>query len=294
MYNSGSPLNLATDSGNYASSANLTAWWRLENNTNDSSGNGHNGTVSSSPTFSTDVPVFNQFSISLDGSNDYVDLGNPSALQITGDMSIGMWFKTSSGSANRLIAKDGGGGQPRQYVLLLLNNKLRWVRFNSSGTLFTIDSVDTYNDNAWHHVVVTNKSTGTIDMFVDGVQLTEGTGSGNYTVETTNGDDGITMNNASVDIEIGYFAQANSQYFNGLIDEVAIWNDALTASEVTKIYNSGSPINIGSNDGNYTSASNLQGWWRFEENTGTSIADSSSNSNSATLVNGPTFSTTTP
>ena len=41
----------------------------------------------------------------------------------------------------------------------------------------------------------------------------------------------------------------------------------LSASEITEIYNSGSPTDLTSDAGNYTSSSNLQGYWRFEDNT---------------------------
>ena len=323
IYNSGNPLDLLTDSGNYSSSSGLQGYWRLEEgsgtSTADATGNSDDATISGA-SWSTDVPETtthsgtascqvnlsasasgtlleawsNDYSISLDGEDTYLSIGNPSDLQITGNMTISAWFKTSSGSNNRIIDKDGGGGQPRSYILLLVSNKLRWVRFNSAGTGYTIDTVDTYNDNAWHHVVVTNKTSGTIDIYVDGTALTLGTGTGNYTNVTSSGNSGITMNNAAVGINMGYFAATTSQYFDGLIDEVAIWDDVLTSSEVTAIYNNGAPTDLTTDAGNYASSANLQGHWRMEEGSGTSVADSSSNSNAATLNNSPTFSTTVP
>ena len=280
----------ATVSVNVTASANGTAF------------TAHSGTAScqvnlsasASGTVTAPSAWSNDYSISLDGTDDYLSIGNPSDLQITGNMTISAWFKTSSGSNNRIIDKDGGGGQPRSYILLLVSNKLRWVRFNSSGTGYTIDTVDTFNDNAWHHVVVTNKTSGTIDIYVDGTALTLGTGTGNYTNVTSSGNSGITMNNAAVGVNIGYFAATSSQYFDGLIDEVAIWDDVLTSSEVTAIYNNGAPTDLTTDAGNYASSANLQGHWRMEEGSGTSVADSSSNSNAATLNNSPTFSTDVP
>ena len=304
VYNSGEPFDLTSNDGNYTSSTDLQGYWRFEDNTvsgsngtiADSSGNSRTATTKNGVTFSTDIPVphTNNYSISLDGEDTYLSIGNPSDLQITGNMTISAWFKTSSGSNNRIIDKDGGGGQPRSYILLLVSNKLRWVRFNASGTGYTIDTVDTFNDNAWHHVVVTNKTSGTIDIYVDGTALTLGTGTGNYTNVTSSGNSGITMNNAAVGINMGYFAATTSQYFDGLIDEVAIWDDVLTASEVTAIYNNGAPTDLTTDAGNYASSANLQGHWRMEEGSGTSVADSSSNSNAATLNNSPTFSSDTP
>ena len=55
------------------------------------------------------------------------------------------------------------------------------------------------------------------------------------------------------------------------------------------MYNSGTPIDLTSNSGNYDNSNDLIGYWKFDEGTGTSIADSSSNSNAATLNNSPSW-----
>ena len=75
-----------------------------------------------------------------------------------------------------------------------------------------------------------------------------------------------------------------AQYFDGKIDEVAVWNDELTSAEVTAIYNSGNMLNVSSDSGNYASAANLQGYYRFNEGSGTSLQDNSSNSNTGTIT----------
>ena len=53
--------------------------------------------------------------------------------------------------------------------------------------------------------------------------------------------------------------------FNGEIDEAAIWDKALTATEIIAVYNSGNSLDVSSNSGDYQSASNLQGYWDFNE-----------------------------
>ena len=62
------------------------------------------------------------------------------------------------------------------------------------------------------------------------------------------------------------------------MDEFAIWSSALTASNVSTIYNSGTPNDI-------SSLSPVL-WYRFEEGSGTSVADSGSGSLTGTLTNG--------
>ena len=79
-------------------------------------------------------------------------------------------------------------------------------------------------------------------------------------------------------------AGSPGQYFDGKIDEVAVWNDVLPSAEVTAIYNSGYMLNVSSNSVNYASAANLQGYYRFNEGSGTSLQDNSSNSNTGTIT----------
>jgi len=83
---------------------------------------------------------------------------------------------------------------------------------------------------------------------------------------------------------------ANS-LFEGAIDEVALWDVALSSANITAIYNGGNPgVNLAdaaSYDSDVTG--DLQGYWKMNEGTGTSVADSSSNSNTLTLKNGTGF-----
>ena len=77
------------------------------------------------------------------------------------------------------------------------------------------------------------------------------------------------------------------------MDEVAVWSDALTATEITALYNSGLGLDASSNNGDYTSSSNLQGYWNFNEGTGTTLTDQTSNDNDGT-INGATWSMDVP
>ena len=74
------------------------------------------------------------------------------------------------------------------------------------------------------------------------------------------------------------------------MDDVAIWNEALTANEIAALYNYGIPLSANSNSGNYSSSSNLAGYWRHNENSGSITYDLSGNGNHGT-INGATSST---
>ena len=222
------------------------------------------------------------YSLLLDGTNDYVSLGNPSELQITGAMTISVWIKTSDGTNHRIIDKDNSGSV-RSWILILVSDKIRWVRFASGGAASTIDSVATVDDGNWHHIAVTNNPSGTCAMYLDGSATS-------FTEVTTNGDDGITMRDSAANVELGRFSVGPSQFFDGLIDEFAIFDSVLSASDVSSIYNSGEPDDL--------SSFSPVGWWRMgdgtEDGAGTTVYDMSSNSNNGTLTNGPTYSTDVP
>ena len=110
-----------------------------------------------------------------------------------------------------------------------------------------------------------------------------------------------TTKSQAVDVHAGYSPLYIGRLFSGTwgifagnLDEVGNWSSVLTADEVSAIYNSGTPIDLSSDSGDYASSANLDGYWRMEENTGTTVEDSSSNSNAGTLVNGTAWSSTTP
>ena len=84
--------------------------------------------------------------------------------------------------------------------------------------------------------------------------------------------------------------QWNNNILDVIVDDVATWNDALSANEVTALYNSGIPLTVTSNSGNYTSSANLKAYWRHNENTGSVTYDLSGNGNHGT-INGATSST---
>ena len=62
-------------------------------------------------------------------------------------------------------------------------------------------------------------------------------------------------------------------YADGRITHVMLWNDQLTSSEVTALYNSGTVLYPTANSGNYASAANLQHYFKCNEGSGTTIDD---------------------
>ena len=87
---------------------------------------------------------------------------------------------------------------------------------------------------------------------------------------------------------------SNQNYLNGEINNASIWDGTLNQTNITALYNSGAPIDLSTNSGNYTLSSNLIGWWRFNEGTGTSYSDSADGEFDGSGVNTPGWSTNVP
>ena len=130
--------------------------------------------------------------------------------------------------------------------------------------------------NTWYHVATTvNSDYSEGKIYVDG------------TLENTVNLTGALAHTYS-STYVGSQGVGQSP-MNAKIDEMAIFSGVLSASDVTSIYNGGTPANLGS--------FSPVGWWRMGENdglAGTTITDRGSGGNDGTLANGPTFSTDVP
>ena len=273
IYNSGVPADLTSYSP--------VSWWRMGDNdggtgtTITDQGSGSNdGTLTNGPTFSTDVPHSNTYSVDFDGTNDYIDCGTITGLQGSSNGAISVWIKPdTAGDAPNI------GYRPspdHQFVLTFVGGTLYFgVRNGSTANIYTTTAMP--NDTNWHNYVATFNS-GTTKIYIDGSEVSG----------TQTGTNPSTISSTSGSFFIGRNGEDN-KYTDGLLDEAALFNTAISASDVTAIYNSGVPADI-------SSLSPL-GWWRMGDNdlgTGTTITDQGSGGNNGTLTNGPTFSTTVP
>jgi hypothetical protein len=188
-------------------------------------------------TFTTDRKGQANRAMYFDGVNDYIDCGNNSSLSMgLGDQTIAMWvkFASISASGNKTLIMNGGGdlnpGNPGIWMYKM--STLSDVRFNfSDGTAGRVSKVIAYiNDTKWHHLIVIIDRDKGVTAYVDGMSF------------------GITSNitgqKSSVknifSTRIGGYS-ATQHPFNGSIDDVRIYNRALSEEEITLLYNSYNP-----------------------------------------------------
>ncbi len=212
-----------------AANAGLLARWDM----NDGSGNTASNSVSSydgtlvnmdgNTDWVDDTPSGVGHALELDGTNDYINVPDHAAIDIgTSNFSIGFWLKRNSLVTGRGILdhEPGSGGQEGFQVMLLPDHTLR-LRLDSGTPFILMDTTDTItNDASWHHMVVSVDRSQTTGgrMYIDGALQ------GNiYDVS------GIGDLSAAQDLWIRQFNGAD--YLNGKIDEVQIYNQALSRGQ---------------------------------------------------------------
>jgi len=209
----------------------LVAWWRGEGNANDIMGS-NSGTLSGGVTF-TSGEVASAFS--FNGTNSYVEVPDSPSLRLTNQLTIEFWVKRQDLQDGDCIANKGG-----DYTRSMLNygviiNPPNWdnsLAFTFAGGARHSLSIA---DFKWHHCAVT-ASNGDVDpiFYVDGVQRA---------VTLRQGASKINLYPSTEALHIGAQVDPISgwNYYSGaLVDEVSIYDRALSASEIAAIYNAGS------------------------------------------------------
>tara|TARA_R100001594_G_C3992800_1_gene252790 strand:+ start:39 stop:785 length:747 start_codon:yes stop_codon:yes gene_type:complete len=230
---------------------------------------------------------FNTQSLILDGTGDYVNFGD---LDIVGGAngegpySVSAWFKTSTEDTNMHIV--GKGDTPRWTMEIKGDdNKLDFEHMIDASNKVSATSGSTLTDGNWHHCLVTADRSGSLIMYIDG--SAQGSPPSLNTVGLK-----ADINQSSKNLVVGTYSKtSSSKFWNGNIDEVAIWDAVLSADDATSIYNSGKPNDL-TDSASYDTdrTSSLVAYWRFEGD----YTDSSTNSNSGSAVADATFSTSVP
>ncbi|MDO8498937.1 MAG: DUF2341 domain-containing protein [bacterium] len=244
----------------------LVGYWKMDeaaansctgasNDSCDSSGNGNDGAWSGNTTVGT-----GKFGngVSMDGTGDFTTISDPgtSVLDITGQITMSAWVKTSgTNDYTGIIFKNTG--YTGYQMSFNTSGGVRADLYNGSTYITPANSTNVEN-GSWH-LVTTTYDGATAKIYVDGVVGTNATGTGF-----------LTANNASMLIGRDSCC-GGGRDLNGTIDDVRIYNRALSPKEVSDLYNwaPGPKVNL-----------------KMEEGSGTSANDSSGNSNNGTVNSG--------
>jgi Concanavalin A-like lectin/glucanases superfamily len=249
----------------------LVGWWKFDDGSGssatDSSDNNNTGTLQNSPTWTTGM---DGGALTFDGASNYVEINDSSSLD-TGDVaSWSLWFKRvrsgvnyetlfSKGNGTMVVAIGAGGGNQ--------------ISVNGSGLGNITTCGVSVTDTDWHYLAVTKNGSAT-RVYLDGADCT-----GTVTNQT------LVNNSASLLIGVDNWSGTGSApqagtYFEGTIDDVRIYNRALSAGKVAQLYDAGMLASL--NHG-------LVGWWKLDDGSGSMATDSSGQGDTGTLINAPTW-----
>ncbi|HUX35695.1 MAG TPA: LamG domain-containing protein, partial [Candidatus Paceibacterota bacterium] len=221
----GSDLNLSP----LFSSNGLVGYWKFDEgqgtSTQDSSGNGNTGTLSASPPGWVSGKVGD--ALSFNGTN-YVSVPDSAS-----DDPISAWTlsalvkRSSTGIQHDIIEKyDWTAGNGNFAMRILSSDKLIAYLINGTVSASCGNTVTSIGSGNWYHVAATyDSSISTLKCYVNG------------SVEATNAAVSIVPLNSTVTLKIGCQGNDCSNKFNGLIDDVRIYNRALSAAEIMALYN---------------------------------------------------------
>ncbi|OGQ59521.1 MAG: hypothetical protein A3J24_08450, partial [Deltaproteobacteria bacterium RIFCSPLOWO2_02_FULL_53_8] len=188
-----------------------------------------NGTASGNAAFTTSAKLGSHAGV-FDGTGDFVNVGTLPTFSTT-TFSAEAWIKTSTSKAILGRWSDSSGSN-QQFIFLVADGKIRiYLEDNAGLSDWSFGGSRNVIDGTWHHVAMTFNA-GVVALYVDGVLDASTTAPG-----------GSVADKSSQAVLIGtYHASETSNHFSGSMDEVAIYNRTLTASEIAIHAGLGYPV----------------------------------------------------
>ena len=224
MFLLGTLLSASAQVPSYVPSNGLIGWWPFSGNTNDESGNGYNGTVTGA-TLTTDRFGNANSSYNFNGTSSKIGFGSSQSLINLSVFTYSVWLYRDPLCKYGAIVISNYGGNYRGNLLFgkVDGNGYAQIRLHKLSSFAGSES--SILDNTWTNIV-TVKDANSVKIFKDGV-LIQNSDITNFT----------SLNNTSFPFVVGGSGWGNSNYFMGNIDDIGIWNRALTQTEITNLYN---------------------------------------------------------
>ncbi len=235
----------------------LVGYWKMDESATtsgaiDSSGNSNNGTYEG--TASTTGGKFGRGGV-FDGVGDEINMGDVVEVTGTAELTVSAWFKTpsSGGSDNYFIVSKAGGGDDTFSLRYRADDVIWWQVANKIEEDAIAKHDGTISANTWYHAVGVYDGSQ-VKVYINGIVGSE--------IDSLTG---LTEYDSAHDLKIG-------QGMEGTIDEVRIYNRALSAGEVQKLYEwaPGPIMHL-----------------KMDKKSGDIAYDTSGNENNGTLTNGP-------
>ncbi|MBN1361808.1 MAG: discoidin domain-containing protein [Sedimentisphaerales bacterium] len=205
--------------------ASLVGWWTLDEMSGttaaDSSPNGNDGTLQGDPEW---VEGVLGGALDLDGNGDYVNCGNDAVFNITEQVTLAAWVNTRDMGNSQDNPWVGKGDTAYMLKGFRTGYDIEFFIYDSTWNSAHYITDDSFN-GTWHHVAGTFDGSE-LKIYVDG------------TVGATLAHAG-TINSVAYSINIGRNSQNTTRYYDGMIDDVRIYSQALTEAEIQAVMTGG-------------------------------------------------------
>ena len=205
--------------GAASNASDVSLYLPFDSDINDASANGHSGTASGSATISNTQAKFGSYSLSLNGTSQYVTFANNADFQFgSGDFTIEMFIYmtsnagSSAGDRHALVARRASSSNRSFHLGIQLDSSKQKLQFShsTSGSGGSQTNYDTdIQLNTWTHIAIVRFGSS-VFAYVDGLKN-----------ETSHNIGKDTIYAGTSDLTIGFRAES-SQYFPGYIDDVRI------------------------------------------------------------------------
>ena len=212
--------------------------------------------------------------VELDGNGDYINLGQTTNFLSTSDnFTIELWLKLdwSDNSAKQWVLGNRVGGSGFNLEFSNNSDNKIYAKIGGNGNI----SFDMSGYYGFHHIAFTwNRTSGKLELFVDGYSK----------ANTTFPSPTMKSPSANPNINVGAFYNGTpTDYLAGAVDEIRIWDDVLSISELRNWMCK----SLNSNHPNYSS--NLVAYYKANSSSGTTLVDETSNGLDGTLIGNCTF-----
>lgn len=201
----------------YVPTNGLVGWWPFNGNANDESGNGNNGTVNGA-TLTTDRLGNVNAAYSFDGIDDYISFNTSNLPYANSDRTISIWFLKQNNNSvwSHTALAYGSASQSNAIMISVGNNNLLTVQ-GWADDIGTNQS----SSNIWENILF-SISSGVGNIYYNGNLLTTQVISNWNTIQSV--------------FYCGTRCDLSNSFFYGNIDDIGIWNRALTQQEITDLY----------------------------------------------------------
>ncbi len=198
----------------------------------DSSGNNNDGTLLGNPAWVTGS--IGSSALNFDDSDDIIIIGDNPSLDIEDALTISLWVNTPDVvTPNHMVTKQPSGtapdNYPGNYEFRVKDNTIQFLHQTSEGTDYSLYiSTSQIATGEWHHAAVSVEEGGLVEFYIDGIPAGSTAQLGTFGM----------LNDEP--LRIG--GRKDDHFFNGILDDVYIYDRALTANQIESLSNGIEPV----------------------------------------------------